>query len=66
LFDKECLERITVLRRVNEGEWQTIGKNIRAPFLDRDEVQAPAEISYKILFEHSTHKESVVKVHLPG
>lgn len=51
-FSKECVEKITILRRIHKGEWQTIGKDVRAPFLDSDQISTPAEISYKILFEH--------------
>jgi hypothetical protein len=65
-FDKECLEKITILRRVNEGEWITIGKEVRAPFLDIDEIPTPAEITYKILFGHSKNTDHVVKVYLPA
>lgn len=64
-FDKDCFDRVTVLRRINGGKWSEIGKDVRTPFVDTDVVASPADIEYKVFFKEGDNGDQIVKVHLP-
>lgn len=64
-FEKDCLERVTVLRRINGGEWKEIAKDIRTPFVDTDVIANPADIEYGVSFKEGDNSDQIVKVHLP-
>ena len=64
-FAKECLDEVTVLRRINEEPWKEISRDVRTPFFDTDKISTPAYVEYKLLFKTKGNDSKVVKVHLP-
>jgi hypothetical protein len=64
-FEKDCMDEVTVLRRINSGRWTEIGKDVRTPFFDPEKIPEPAEIEYKVIFKNGENNHEVVKVHLP-
>lgn len=61
-FEKECLESVNVLRRVDDGEWKQIAKGVRTPYNDPLNTSSPATIEYKLNFENRLEESNIVKV----
>lgn len=62
-FEKECLEPVSVLRKVNAGNWEVIAKQVRTPHFDTAKIKGPSTLEYKLVFEDKTETDSV-KVNL--
>ena len=63
-FNKECLEPVTIQRKVNEGKWEMISKNSRTPYIDDEPFDSPVVLAYKAVFEKQDRYEDIVEVHL--
>lgn len=63
-FDKECLEEVTIQRKVNDGEWAVLAKNIRTPYIDGERFTSSVVLKYKAIFEKQNQYEDIVEVHL--
>ncbi len=63
-FQKECLEAVTIQRKVNDGYWEVISKNTRTPYVDGDQFKVPVTLAYKAIYEKQGRQEDVVEVHL--
>lgn len=61
-FRKECLEPVTISRKINDQAWKEVAKNVRTPFVDSDKFQTPVTLHYKVSFGGN---ESIAKVNLP-
>ncbi|MBT1701801.1 hypothetical protein [Chryseosolibacter indicus] len=66
-FKKECLEYVTIYRKVNDDNWLQIVKNARAPFVDSETFIKPVHIEYKVVFEDDNrgNESNTVKIQLP-
>ncbi|MEK6479095.1 hypothetical protein WJR50_16225 [Catalinimonas sp. 4WD22] len=62
-FEKLCQEAVTITRSVNEGDWQTIAKNVRSPYVDQANFQPNTHVKYRIYFgnDDEEHFELEVK-----
>lgn len=47
-FKKPCLSEIHVYRKINDGDFEEIGRNVRFPFPDTDPLPPSSEVSYKV------------------
>ena len=63
-FSKDCLEAVTIQRKVNDGEWEIITKNTRTPYIDGEQFNSTVVLTYKAIFEKQNQYENVVEVHL--
>ena len=63
-FDKECLETVTIHRKVNDGEWEIVSKNTQTPYIDRERFDLSVVLAYKAVFEKLDRYENIVEVHL--
>lgn len=63
-FDRECLDAVTIHRKVNDGEWEIVSKNTRAPYIDEEQFDSPVVLAYKAVFEKQDRSENVVEVNL--
>ena len=63
-FIKECLDAVTIHRKVDDGEWTIISKNTRTPYIDDEQFNPPVVLAYKAIFEKQRLYENIVKVHL--
>lgn len=63
-FTKECVEAVTIHRKVNDGDWEIISKNTHPPYIDDDQFDLPVVLAYKAVFEEQRRSENVVEVHL--
>lgn len=61
-FQKECLEPVSVFRKVNDDKWENIAKGIRPPYTDLLEINSPAKIEYKLSFGNGEAESNIVKV----
>jgi hypothetical protein len=64
IFKKECLENVTILRKIDEGKWQAIAQNARTPYTDSDVISPSAHIEYKIHFRDRSSSH-IIEVHNP-
>lgn len=61
-FEKECLESVSVFRKVNDGDWKNIAKGVRTPYTDPLQINSPATIEYKLDFANGEAESNIVKV----
>lgn len=61
-FQKECLEPVSVFRKVNDDYWENIAKGVRPPYTDSKEINSPAKIEYKLSFGNGEAESNTVKV----
>ena len=61
-FQRECLESVSVLRKVNDGEWKDIAKGVKTPYTDPLQINSPAKIEYKLCFGKGEAESNIVKV----
>ena len=63
-FEKECLEDVTIIRRVNEGEWQVLAEGARTPYIDTERFNKPVKLLYKAVFKNEEYYEKLVEVNV--
>lgn len=56
-FEKECLDRVEIHRRVNNSEWLCIARGVSSPYVDKDRISSPATIEYHIRITDQKGKE---------
>ncbi|MDF9798292.1 hypothetical protein OKW21_003555 [Catalinimonas alkaloidigena] len=61
-FEKFCLEAVTIVRSINGGEWKTLAKNVRSPYIDQTAFQANTHVKYRIHF--GRHEEEAFELNI--
>lgn len=56
-FQRDCLEEVTIMRKVNDGEWETLAERIRSPYVDEDGFTKGTKLSYAIELEPDGRKK---------
>lgn len=52
-FRKPCLDSLTILRKINDGNWQILAKDVRLPFIDDETFEDPVHLEYHIKLYHT-------------
>lgn len=47
-FQKDCLEDVSIIRKVNEGEWEKLSTHIRSPYINEEAFPEGTKLSYNI------------------
>jgi hypothetical protein len=63
-FEKDCLETVTILRKVGDQAWQVIANEVHAPYIDSEKFELPVLLLYKVIFQNVKDEQDIVEVHL--
>ena len=58
-FEKECLEDVTIYRRVDDGNWDVLATHARAPVIDKEPFPQTAKLPYKAAFADMKESQPV-------
>lgn len=47
-FSKQCLEDVTILRKIDDEPWQVIARSTRFPYTDSDMFDRPVRLKYHL------------------